>query len=87
MFLLMKVRELQKFIDTKSLILQKFIQTKIDGGHLYVLVYTDKAGNFYSINSKYQEWIYREFNAKGEMTLRKPLNPIAIKRPSKMSEV
>jgi len=76
LFLLMKVRELQRFIDVKSLTLQKFIQTKIKGGHFYILVYTDKNDNYYSIDSKYQEWIYREFNAKGEMTLRKPLGPV-----------
>ena len=76
MFLLMKVRELQRFIDVKSLTLQKFIQIKIKGGHFYILVYTDKNDNYYSIDSKYQEWIYREFNAKGEMTLRKPLGPV-----------
>ena len=76
MFLLMKVRELQRFIDVKSLTLQKLIQIKIKGGHFYILVYTDKNDNYYSIDSKYQEWIYREFNAKGEMTLRKPLGPV-----------
>ena len=76
MFLLMKVRELQRFIDVKSLTLQKFIQTKIKGGHFYILVYTDKNDNYYSIDSKYQEWIYREFNSLGEMILRRLLNPI-----------